>query len=124
MRTGHPQGAPLLVSYDHGTGPLVGEEFAQQDVRLASIHDMYARDGGEGVEAGGDFGYHTAANDAVCYELFGLSLGQFGDERTVLAADAYDIAQEDQLFGIKRACQVSRYKVRVDIQAGAVWPLT
>src|SRR5713101_890452 len=90
----------LRASHDHGAGPLVGEEFAQQDVRLASIHDMHARDGGEGVEAGGDFGYHAAANDAVCYELFGLSSGQFGDQRTVLAADAYDVAQEDQLFGV------------------------
>src|ERR1700730_14441613 len=85
---------------------------------------MDARDGGEGFEAGVDFGYHAAANDAVGYELFGPGFGQFGDERTILAADAYHIAEEDQFFGVERDCQVRRYEVRVDVQAGTIWPLT
>src|SRR6202171_5774487 len=85
---------------------------------------MDARDGGEGFEAGVDFGYHAAAHDAVSYELFGPGFGQFGDERTILATDACHIAEEDEFFGVERACQVGCYEVRVDIQAGTIWSLT
>ena len=60
------------ASYDHCACSLIGEQLAKQYIRLPSINDMHAGDGGQGIEAGSDFGDHAAANDAIGDKLSGL----------------------------------------------------
>src|SRR5579884_3890495 len=107
-------------SYYHCPGALIGEQLAQQHMRLATIDDMHARDSGQGIQAGRDFGDHAAGNNALFDQLPGLFLAQFRDQRAIGATDAGDVAQEDQFLCVERARQVRRYQVGIDIEAGSI----
>src|SRR5579859_2097164 len=90
---------------------------------LATVDNMHAWHSYERVETRGDLGNHATADDALVNELARFWLAQLGDQRAIRAADTRDVAQEDQLLSVKRACEMRGHQVGVDVQAGPVGSL-
>jgi hypothetical protein len=59
----------VLLTHNHRSRTLIGEQFAKQYVRLSTIYNVYTRYGKQGIKACSNFGYHTTANDAFIYEM-------------------------------------------------------
>jgi hypothetical protein len=55
----------FLLADDHCPGTLVCEEFAEQDMLLATIDNMDAGDSGQSIQAGCDFRDHTTIDDTL-----------------------------------------------------------
>src|SRR5437660_6353266 len=90
---------------------------------LATVYDMDARNGSQGIKAGGYFRNHAAANHALLNELLGFGLGQLRDERPIVAINAHHVAQEDEFLGVEGARDMSSHQIGVDIETGAIGTL-
>ena len=78
---------------------------------------------GESFEAGLDFGDHAGVNGPVADERLGVACGEGVNQRVgiiLVAADAIDIAQKDQLLGPQRLSDGGGRRIGIDVEFSSV----